>query len=81
MVKKGKYTNYNIRRETVRASVEAAASADTGAYDRNRSIVRQNSLAHATAILVGAGIVNLDSSAEIVIDIAREFEAYSMCEE
>lgn len=83
--KNGKYTNYNIRRETVRAGVQAAArSADTGegsGYDRNRSIVRQNSLAHATALVTSMGAKDFNKAITAIITAAKRFEAYSMLEE
>jgi hypothetical protein len=82
--KNGKYTNYDIQFGTVRESVATAATQDApqtpDGYDRNRSIVRQNSLSHATALVCASGVSTLDNVATIAIDIAREFEAYSMCE-
>jgi len=82
VVKKGKYTNYNIQRETVRAGVESAvASAPPEGYDRNRSIVRQNSLAHATQLVIATGIGDVQKAAELAVEVARVFEAYSMCED
>ena len=78
----GKYTNYNIRPETVRAGVESAvASAPSEGYDRNRSIVRQNSLAHATNLVIATGVGSAEKAAELAVEVARVFEAYSMCED
>lgn len=81
--KNGKYTNYNIRRETVRQGPAEAARAaqNESGYDRNRSIVRQNSLSHATALVVGAGVKDAEKAADLVLALAPRFEAYSMLED
>lgn len=82
VVKKGKYTNYNIQRESVRQGVVAAAkSAGEDGYDRNRSIVRQNSLAHATALVTSMGVTDFNKGITAIITAAKRFEAYSMQEE
>lgn len=81
VVKRGKYTNYNIRYETVRqgpAEAARAAQGEDSGYDRNRSIVRQNSLAHATALVVALGVTDLEKATKAALEVAEKFEAYSM---
>lgn len=82
----GKYTNYDIDYASVRAGIQAAAksvaqSTETDGYDRNRSIVRQNSLSHATNLVTAIGVTDLNKGIEAIIATAKRFEAYSMQEE
>lgn len=73
-------------RSSGRASAPAPRS-QNAEPDRQRSIVRQNSLSQANALfasLVRLGVAGEQDSAEAVasvIDMAREFEKYSMLED
>jgi hypothetical protein len=75
----GKY----IRALVVNSSTAASAAAPTVGGEMNvakdRMIVRQNALSHATALVTGMGkVVDLDESAGKVIETAKVFEAYAM---
>lgn len=82
--KNGKYTNYNINRETVQAGIKAAArsaSSEPEGYDHGRCITRQNALRHATALVTSMGVKDFNKGITAIIEAAKRFEAYSMQEE
>lgn len=48
-----------------------------GGLDRSISIIRQNSLAHATAVVLASKPKATDDVPAKIIEVARKFEAYS----
>jgi len=54
----------------------ASSSASSG-LDRSISIIRQNSLGHATAVVLASKLKASDDVPPLIIETARRFEAYS----
>jgi len=50
---------------------------------RDRSIVRQNALSHATTVVIDGGYkdTTVDATVDTIIEVARKFEAYSSGDE
>lgn len=59
---------------------EGASAKPTNA-GRDRAIIRQNALGHATALVVAGNYDDIDEAANKVIELARKFEAYSSGDE
>ncbi|MCB1131298.1 MAG: hypothetical protein KDN05_09220 [Verrucomicrobiae bacterium] len=62
------------------ASTQQAPRQAVGSFSSNKDeqIVRQNSLAHATALVVAGGVGDPKAAARLVLDIAPWFAAYSL---
>jgi hypothetical protein len=55
----------------------ASSGGSTGSSNRDLTIIRQNSLAHATALVVASGVSDVYNAKDLVIDLAQSFAAYS----
>ena len=82
-VQKGDYRN--IKSSVSKSASGAAPVASSGggsasgsATNRDLTIIRQNALAHATALVVASGVKgDLYDAQDLVIDLAKKFAKYS----
>lgn len=79
-VQKGDYRN--IKGSVSKVSSGSAPQASSGgggsATSRDLTIIRQNALAHATALVVASGVKgDLYDAQDLVIDLAKKFAEYS----
>jgi hypothetical protein len=79
-VQKGEYRNIkgSVSKSASGAAPVAASGGGGGATSRDLTIIRQNALAHATALVVASGVTgDLYDAQDLVIDLAKKFAEYS----
>jgi hypothetical protein len=76
--KYGKNVNPDDITRSGKAAPQAANAPQAGGTNRERSIIRQNALSHATALVLKRGVDGMDQDTAIadIITAARSFESY-----
>lgn len=79
-VQKGDYRNIkgSVSKSASGAAPVASSGGGGSATSRDLTIIRQNALAHATALVVASGVKgDLYDAQDLVIDLAKKFAEYS----
>ena len=75
--KSGKYRNIKGTVNVVAGSAPSTGSSSAPSGGRELSIMRQNALAHATALVVASGVSDVWDSQGLVLRLAEAFTRYS----
>jgi len=79
-VQKGDYRNIkgSVSKSASGSAPQASSGGGGSATNRDLTIIRQNALAHATALVVASGVKgDLYDAQDLVIDLAKKFAEYS----
>ena len=75
--KTGKYRNIKSAVTVVAGGAPSTGSASAPSGGRELTIMRQNALAHATALVVASGVSDVWASQSLVLRLAEGFTKYS----
>ena len=75
--KTGKYRNIKSAVTVVAGGAPSTGSASAPSGGRELTIMRQNALAHATALVVASGVSDVWASQSLVLRLAEAFTKYS----